>query len=63
MATHDDNTAELNQVLLKASDLFEQDPQAAVACALIGITRGLLAITTELRGIHNELAATRLSQP
>jgi len=63
MTTHDDQLAELNQVLLKASGLFEQDPEAAVAYALIDITRGLLAITAELGGIRNELAATRLSQP
>jgi hypothetical protein len=63
MTKFDDDTAELNHVLLKASDLFEQDPQTAVACALIGIGRGLQAITAELRGIRNELAALRLSQP
>jgi hypothetical protein len=58
-----DNHAELSNDLTKATDLFEQDPQTAAAYALIGITRGLHAVTAELRGIRNELAATRLSQP
>jgi hypothetical protein len=61
MTTHDDQIAELNNDLVKASNLVEQDPQAAVACALIGIGRGLLAMTAELRGIRNELMATQLS--
>ena len=56
-----DHPAELNNDLVKASNLVEQDPQTAVACALIGISRALLAITTELRGIRAELTATRLS--
>jgi hypothetical protein len=63
MTSYDDDAAELNQVLVKASDLFEQDPEAAIASALIGIARGLHGVTAELRGIRNELAATRLSQP
>jgi hypothetical protein len=31
MTNHDDNVAELNQLLLKTSGLFERDPQAATA--------------------------------
>jgi hypothetical protein len=58
-----DHIAELNKDLTKASNLFEQNPQTAEAYALVGIARGLQVIAAELRGIRNELAATRLSQP
>jgi hypothetical protein len=63
MTSYDDHLAELNNDLVKASDLFERDPQAAEAYALLGIARGLQTIAAELRGIRNELAALRLSQP
>jgi hypothetical protein len=37
MTSHDDETAELNHALLKASSLFEQNPLTAEAYALAGI--------------------------
>jgi hypothetical protein len=61
--SHNDHLTEPNNDLLKASSMFERDPEAAVAYALVSIARGLLAMTAELRGIRNELTATRLSQP
>ena len=59
MTKFDNDTAELNHVLLRASSLVERDPQAAVAYALVAIGRELAAITTQLTAIRNELKATR----
>jgi hypothetical protein len=61
VATFDDDVAELDLALVRAAGLVERDPQAAAACALVGVAQALRVMTAELRGIRNELMAMRLS--